>query len=166
MSEHDHHHSDLQKMVQEEVQAALTRPEFLQSLILGTLGHQSIILARQAEEMSPPRMREALTPPAPYNEAGDTLILMGRRLQFNENAATLIVTYSASEADPTDVSFSTIVYRDAQVNCSQTKFIEVEAPARQELERQLVAIFKPDMVGKSIQLTLLTIPGAAAKTAS
>lgn len=158
----DHHHTDLNsqltEMIRSELATAITNPVLMStitSMIAEQMGFNTLQIA---ERTRPIRPAEAVVEFKEYNIQGDTLMLIPRRLRFHEQCANIIISFEQDPNDPNNVTFSAIVYSDHPTDCASTKFIEVTGPALDELNRQIAELYKPDMMGKSLQLTLVIYP--------
>lgn len=160
--EHHHHDNPIEAAVKQAVSSAVTHPAFIQSLMGGIHEQNARASLHHAEQMRPVHINEALVKPQAYNERGDSLVLVRRRLFFVEQAVTAIVTFNKA-ADGT-VEFSAVLYADNFNDTLSTKFIDFNDPlVADEFNRQIAEFYTPDMEGKSIQVTMLTTPGLFAK---
>lgn len=158
VSHHDHHHHDpLTEAVNRAVGNAITNPTLIQTIMSTTMEQQAIATLQAAERMRPVLLREAIVAPQAYNDRGDTLLLLNRRMRHAENAMNIIITFN-TQTDG-NVTYSTVMYRDHQFDTLGTKFIEVQDPAAQEeLNRQIASLWKPERADKSVQLTVMMCP--------
>ena len=160
---HDHNHEDpIGQAVSQAVAKALTHPALIQSIMSGVHEQNARSSLHHCEQMRPVHLNEALVKPEPYNDRGDALILLRRRLFFVEQAVNAIVSFSAA-ADGS-VEFTSMLYADHFNDTLSTKFIDFNDPAiADEFNRQIAEFYTPDMAGKSIQVTMLTCPALLAK---
>ncbi len=154
----DHHHDDpIQVAIKQSVAQAVTHPSFIQSILAAVQEQVGMSIIGNAERMRPVMLAEAVVPPEAYNERGDTVMLLRRRLRNIDNAFNVIITFT--QGDDNNVTYVTTIYKDHPFDTLNTSFIEMTDPAAlAELNRQIAALYKPDFANKSVQLVMMTCP--------
>ena len=155
----DHHHEhELTNLVRSELASAIANPVVLGTIMSSVSESIANNMLLSSERNRPVRSSEAVVEFKEYNAQGDTLMLIRRRLRYCEGAATIIISFEQDPDDANNITFSTVIYSDHPTDTTATKFIEVSGDALNELNRQISELYKPDMLGKSIQLMLVTYP--------
>ncbi len=159
--DHHHHNSPIDDAVSQAVAKAITHPAMVQSIMSGVHEQNAMASLSNCERMRPVHPSEALVPPLAYNDRGDALLLLRRRMFFAETT-NVIVTFTQG-ADGS-VEFSAIMYADHFNDTLQTKFIEFNDPAlMEEFNRQIAEFYTVELAGKSIQVVMLICQGLMRK---
>lgn len=149
---------DIEHIVADTVAASLANPGYVGLItkrIQEQLGVQLLTTAAASQALS---AQEALTQPAPYNERGDTVMLIARHYYDLDHALTLQLTYREYDEATGHLSFDYTLYQENLFDKAKTRFCTPEPDMRVELERQIGALFNPELLGKSALWTLVTLP--------
>lgn len=154
---------EVEHLVEDAVARAIASPAVLDIVTYRVQESMAAELLKASCAARGLRNRDALTEPQPYNERGDTLMIIPRHFYDPVHALTIQLTYKSFDEATGQLGFDYVLYQENLLDKSRTSFCTPEEDMRVELERQISAIFNPEMVGKSALWTIITLPAEQAQ---
>lgn len=154
---------EVEHLVEDAVARAIASPAVLDIVTYRVQESMAVELLKASCTARGLRNRDALTQPQPYNERGDTLMIIPRHFYDSVHALTIQLTYKSFDEATGQLGFDYVLYQENLLDKSRTSFCTPEEDMRIELERQISAIFNPEMVGKSALWTIITLPAEQAQ---